>query len=441
MPSSRLSSATLSGAFRTSAGRLDAILAKKAPTLSGAMNLFFLCLLSMNGLWNVVPGTYLQLTSHISVGIFWFCMVIAFFRIHGRIPWHLWTCRFAFIFLCWILLSMTWSIQPLSTTYSPAVSSICIFFYYCYVMDQFSPAEFKTMLFRMFTLMFAFSILMVIFLPGHGKEILLIGTNPDNVGAWKGAFRQKNELGLNCAVAFGLCLGYSPKGHLERFWRAGLMVVTLFLSYKSQSRESWVAIALVIFLAAIIKPLRRYNQRSRLPTLVAVFFVVVIVAALVYLNLDAVLSLLGRDRTLTGRSGLWEWSLMDARRHPWIGYGLYGFWQTGLAYDVVVRAGWQVTSSHNSYLDVVISYGLIGLALYLPVPLMAVIFSFRAIMSYSLETFEMFIYMLAAVMVMSVAAAYLTYVVGIAYLLVLYTVSNLEKVERSGFMRLDARSS
>ena len=58
-------------------------------------------------------------------------------------------------------------------------------------------------------------------------------------------------------------------------------------------------------------------------------------------------------------------------------------------------------------------------------------------MSYSLEVFEMFIYMLVATLVMSLAGGFLTYAPGIGYVLALYTISNLEKVERSGFMSLD----
>jgi O-antigen ligase len=282
---------------------------------------------------------------------------------------------------------------------------------------------------------------MIIVLPGRGLEIWTQDTNPDNIGAWKGVFRQKNELGLNCAITFGLGLGYAPKSLLERVWRAGLMLLSVFLAYKSQSRESWVSMAVILFLALLIKPFRRLDQRSRFPVLIAASFVVVSVTALVYLNLDSVLLLLGRDRTLTGRSNIWDYAMIDAVRHPWIGYGLYGFWQTPLAYDVIVRAGWRMTSSHNSYLDVVISYGLIGLALYLPIPLMAVIYIFRAIMSYSLEIFEMFIYMLAVIIVCSFAGGFLTYTVGMGYLLALYTISNLEKVERSGFMRLEGSSS
>ena len=438
MQSSPLSSVSRSSASRASSRPIDALLDQKRPTLVAAANIFLLCLLGMNGIWAIVPGTYLETASHISIAVFWACSLAAFLRIRGRVPWSLWTCRFAFIFLCWILLSISWSTQPLSTTYSPAISSICVFFYYCYIMDRFTPSEFKTLLFQMFTVMFIICVLMIIFMPYRGLEnAAVLGTNPDNAGDWKGVYRQKNELGLNCGIAFGLCIGYAPKNALERIWRDALTVLTVVLSYGSRSRESWIAIALVIFLSALIKPFRRFDPRSRFPAFVVVFFVLVVSVTLISLNLDVALHLIGRDRTFTGRSSIWEWSMMAAQRRPWFGYGIYGFWKTPLANDVIVRAGWQVTSSHNSYLDVVISYGIIGLLLYLPIPLFAVIYIFRAVMSYSLEIFEMFIYMLVAIIVISFAGGFLTYAIGIGYVLAIYTISNLEKVERSGFMRLD----
>jgi exopolysaccharide production protein ExoQ len=413
----------------------DAILAQKRYTFIDFVNVFILSVFGMDGVWGIAPAQLTEFAQRYSIVLFWICSLGAFISVRGRVPWHLLTCRFAFVFLCWNILSVAWSSQPLSTTYSPALSAICVFCYYCYIMDRFTLSEFKTLLFQMYTALFILSFVQIA--RGHGREILSEGASADNIGAWKGVFRQKNDLGVNCGVAFGLCLGYLPKNLLEHIWRAFLMGLALVLAYKSGSRSGWAAIAVIIFLAFIVKQLRRLQPTSRLPALIAVFVFVIAVIALVYFNLDAILALMGRDRTLTGRASIWDWALMAAKRHPLIGYGIYGYWSTPLSWEVVVRAGWNVTSSHNSFLDVIITYGLIGLALYLPIPLSAIIFTFRAILNYSLETYEMYIYMIVVIIFMSFGSTFLTYTPGIAFVLVLYAVSNLEKVERSGFMTLD----
>jgi O-antigen ligase len=305
-------------------------------------------------------------------------------------------------------------------------------------MDRFDPSRFKTLLFQMFTLMFIISLVTAVALPGRGRETASAeGSALANVGAWKGPYRQKNELGLNCALAFALCAGYRPKSSIERTWRTGLVLLTLLLSYKSQSRESWIAIAVICYLAVLIKPIRGLAPASRLPVVITLVVGAVTTVTLAYMNLDALLALVGRDRTLTGRSDIWNYSMIAAQRRPLLGYGIYGYWTTPNATEVVVRAGWKVTSSHNSYLDCVISYGLIGLMIYLPIPLSALAYIFRAILSYSIENLEMYIYMLTAIIVLSFGGGFLTLTPGISYVLAIYVISNLEKVERSGFMSLE----
>jgi exopolysaccharide production protein ExoQ len=403
-------------------------------TVAEGICILTLCLFAMNGRFGLVPGRFLDAASHISIFAFWAVSIGAFLMNRGRIHWELWTCRLTALFLGWMLLSLTWGASPITTTYSPALSSLCVFLYYNYILDRFPPIEFRRLLMWTYSFLFIVSVFLIIFVPWSGKETLLSDGNPDNVGAWIGVFRQKNELGLNCAIAYALCIGQAPRTSTERVWRALLLILTLGLAVGSSSREAWVAIIVVTLLSVLVKFVKRLAPASRVPFCLISIITLVLGTYLVYDNLDYILGLFGRTRNLTGRADLWEWSMLIAAKRPWLGYGMYGVWHTPRAWPVIARAGWQVTSSHNTYLDTVIDYGIIGLVLYLPIPVSAVLYAFRAIVSYSLEQFEIYIYFLTVVIVMSFAGGFMTLAPGISFVLVIYTVSNLEQVERSGFM-------
>src|SRR3546814_13074421 len=81
---------------------------------------------------------------------------------------------------------------------------------------------------------------------------------------------------------------------------------------------------------------------------------------------DLALEALGKERTLTGRSVLWEFALRMIEVRPWLGNGFDAFWNvgdgsTGSYLQYVIRA--DVKHFHNSYLDIPVQLGAVGLAL------------------------------------------------------------------------------
>ena len=77
---------------------------------------------------------------------------------------------------------------------------------------------------------------------------------------------------------------------------------------------------------------------------------------------DAVLSVLGKDATLTGRTVLWSAVVERIEDRPLLGYGYSAFWEaTGVQSEQVRTAvGWDTPHSHNGLLDVWLDLGLIG---------------------------------------------------------------------------------
>ncbi|NJN01329.1 MAG: O-antigen ligase family protein [Leptolyngbyaceae cyanobacterium SL_1_1] len=77
---------------------------------------------------------------------------------------------------------------------------------------------------------------------------------------------------------------------------------------------------------------------------------------------------LGRDPTLTGRTLIWEIVIQKIWQKPLLGYGVSAFWATGSPYAVEV--GINVANdyipphSHNGFLELALSIGLVGLTLF-----------------------------------------------------------------------------
>jgi O-antigen ligase len=80
-----------------------------------------------------------------------------------------------------------------------------------------------------------------------------------------------------------------------------------------------------------------------------------------------VLSLLGRDCTITSRTEIWGLVWSAAMERPWIGYGFGAFWagESELGNAIRAKLGWQetITEAHNAWLDIWLSIGAAGVGL------------------------------------------------------------------------------
>jgi exopolysaccharide production protein ExoQ len=69
--------------------------------------------------------------------------------------------------------------------------------------------------------------------------------------------------------------------------------------------------------------------------------------------------------TLTGRLPLWSMALQFVAERPILGYGFYSFWTPAHIQYFSQRLDWDVPESHNGYIELLLSLGLVGLSLYL----------------------------------------------------------------------------
>ena len=87
-------------------------------------------------------------------------------------------------------------------------------------------------------------------------------------------------------------------------------------------------------------------------------------------DLDQVLNAVGKDTTLTGRTTLWSAAEASIGAHPTLGVGYQAYWQLG---SWGAEQLWQISfvpnktgyHFHDTYLEVAVDLGFVGLAIFL----------------------------------------------------------------------------
>jgi exopolysaccharide production protein ExoQ len=86
------------------------------------------------------------------------------------------------------------------------------------------------------------------------------------------------------------------------------------------------------------------------------------------------LEALGKDATLTGRVPLWELVDQQISDHLLLGFGFQAFWTDANpeAWVIWAKIQWMAPHAHNGYRDIMLSFGIIGMTLFVLMLLRAV---------------------------------------------------------------------
>jgi exopolysaccharide production protein ExoQ len=200
-----------------------------------------------------------------------------------------------------------------------------------------------------------------LFFPAYAKHAMYFA------GAFRGLMTHKNSLAqmsVLCAIIIQICLPfpYKRKGWL---W-AGLWasVLVMILTTSKTGLATMLGLSLLL---PLLRSLRAKRIETQLATITGFLFVVTLAVAFVS-NFELILNALGRDATLTGRTGLWQVLAYKISLRPWLGYGFRSFWEGGMdgeAVDVWYAERYIVYTAHNGFLDMLLEVGVVGLGLFL----------------------------------------------------------------------------
>jgi O-antigen ligase len=192
-----------------------------------------------------------------------------------------------------------------------------------------------------------------------------LGLMPDGAG-WRGVFVHKNLFGKLMALSTGAFLLLAMDMERRR-WMAFVGAAASFSLVVLSRSVSALLIALTVLSVTPLFRTLRLTRTRHLLLLIAAIVLAEVVLLGTYFEWRALLSILGRDPTLSGRTELWRTLMDPVMRRPWLGYGLGGFWlgwggESGAVWSAI---GWRPPHAHNGFLDMVLDLGVVGLSVFL----------------------------------------------------------------------------
>ncbi|MGF1522989.1 MAG: O-antigen ligase family protein [Leptolyngbyaceae cyanobacterium] len=136
-------------------------------------------------------------------------------------------------------------------------------------------------------------------------------------------------------------------------------LAVILLTNSASSLFQLMLLACVLFCSTILV---KFSGNKSMVLLNIIFCAATFLSIFVAYNADTILTLFGRDLTLTGRTEFWPQLLQLIAEKPLLGYGFWGFWANPSGPAATVgTANFQPVHAHNGFLDAALSIGIVGL--------------------------------------------------------------------------------
>jgi exopolysaccharide production protein ExoQ len=220
-----------------------------------------------------------------------------------------------------------------------------------------------------------------------------------------GVTTSKNMLGILC-----LMLGLFFTWEIVTKWRTKkdptdfvLLGMILWLLFLSQSMTSMLVLIIGMGLLIFFHVLgERANAVFGYVVLIILFFAAVDVFFESEIS-GTLFEMLGRDRTLTGRTNIWD-AVIQLVPNPLIGSGYESFWLGERLSKLWATFWFRPNQAHNGYLEIYLNLGWIGLILFAGVVVTAYLHSRQAIaIQFEYGVFRLVIWLTALLLNMTEA--------------------------------------
>ena len=212
--------------------------------------------------------------------------------------------------------------------------------------------------------------------------------NEIHIGAWRGPWSEKNYLGsqMTRGLVVMMC-AFAMRPDRAWLW-IPLGVLCFGLVIFSTSKTALLACLAAIGLFLVLRMFRRFPV-LRIP--VAYFLIAGMAgfSAIAIVAPELLLDLIGKDRTLTGRTDIWDALIQSIKQKPWLGYGYGVYWkdQLGPSYYVRLQLQWGIPSAHNGWIETWLSIGFVGVMAFAMLLFWSAILAFQRISRGGAETY------------------------------------------------------
>lgn len=269
------------------------------------------------------------------------------------------------LFALWgyMLVTCVWSDHPF-VTFKRWFKDLTAFAIILVIVSSVKPsALIKAVASRCALILFLLSYLFINYIPELGRVYSRSGGLQI-----VGITTQKNTLGEIAVICILLlvwrmaedCSGNPGRSKLRLIGVPfALCVLGGYLLWQSDSKTSLLSLILgLVVLFSHKLPLVRNRPMHFL--VIAGFAVPALYLGNSALGLsDYALELLGRDATLTGRTGIWH-AIVEHPVNPWLGVGYLMYWDE-LGFVEINGYPTELKTAHNGYIDVYLDGGILGL--------------------------------------------------------------------------------
>jgi hypothetical protein len=277
--------------------------------------------------------------------------------------WRIWFAAqqhwFLFLLPAWATLSTLWSVSAVRTFPTAIIITISTLFA-VYLIIRFTPRQLMQLFVVTAVIATALSFLTVALVPSAGID------HKNSTVGLEGIYPQKNI----CAVitmqlmTVGFC--YAFRGVNAPLKRIGFIGFLTLLIVGSAARTGWILAVLTVGFIVLLRFMHRLRPLERF---VVTWFLPAVAFALawvVFLNAVPILHFLGKDPTLSGRTGVWRVVFLSIVKRPWTGFGYGAFWiganpEVRRLANAIGDPG--LSNAENGVLQLWLELGLVGVIL------------------------------------------------------------------------------
>lgn len=289
--------------------------------------------------------------------------------------------KWLMILLLTMVTSLLWSNYPL-VSFKRTIMLTCAIIMALVVLTEENPrAAIAEIIRRSGYILIPFSILLIRYFRAIGVNWSWSGESV----SWIGVATTKNTLGQLAAVVAISCIWErkltisNQKVETNRINRPLHFLVFLMSLYLLKgSDDAFSLTSIAVFLIGLLIFYVLGKQKSSLPRIRSfiglsfsfslLFILIILIHAVSPFSehslMGALITTLGRDITLTGRTEIWHDVLAIASHNPILGTGFGAFW-IGREVNIpwTLKLTWTLNQAHNGYLDTYLQLGWVGLGL------------------------------------------------------------------------------